>query len=79
MNMGRHPKNITKHLKNLKNHFMKSQKYHNGLDYLFNEHNEKGYTSNNVTNATIDIRNTLNDLRNNLSHVCNVLKRRKAV
>ena len=41
MNIGRYPKNITKHLKSLKNHFKKSQKYQYGLDYLFNEHNEK--------------------------------------
>ena len=68
MNMGRHPKNIAKHLKNLKKHFKKSQKYQYDLDYIFNEHNEEGYTSNNVINAIIDVRNTLNELRNNLSH-----------
>ena len=68
MNIGRYPKNITKHLKSLKNHFKKSQKYQYGLDYLFNEHNEEGYTSNNVINVIVDVRNTLNDLRNNLSH-----------
>ena len=68
MNMGRHPKNITKHLKNLKKHFKKSQKYQYDLDYLFNEHNEEGYTSNNVINAIVVVRNTLNELRNNLSH-----------
>ena len=68
MNMGRHPKNIAKHLKNLKKHFKKSQKYQYDLDYIFNEHNEEGYTSNNVINALIDVRNTLNELRNNLSH-----------
>ena len=44
MNIGRYPKNITKHLKSLKNHFKKSQKYQYGLDYLFNEHNEEGHT-----------------------------------
>ena len=31
-------KNVSKHLKNLKNHF---KKYQYGLDYLFNEHNEE--------------------------------------
>ena len=68
INIGRHPKNITKHLENLKKHFKKSQKYQYDLDYLFNEHNEEGYTSNNVINAIVVVRNTLNELRNNLSH-----------
>ena len=39
------------HLKNLKKHFKKLQKYQCGLDYLFNEHNEEDYTSNNDINA----------------------------
>ena len=68
MNIGRYPKNIAKHLKSLKKHFKKSQKYQYGLDYLFNEHNEEGYTSNNVISVIVDVRNTLNDLRNNLSN-----------
>ena len=68
MNIDRYSKNIAKHLKSLKKHFKKSQKYQYGLDYLFNEHNEEGYTSNNVINVIVDVRNTLNDLRNNLSH-----------
>ena len=68
MNIGRYLKNIPKHLKSLKKHFKKSQKYQYGLDYLFNEHNEEGHTSNNVINVIVDVRNTLNDLRNNLSH-----------
>ena len=48
MNINRYSKNITKHLKSLKKYFKKSQKYQYGLDYLFNEHNEEGYTSNNI-------------------------------
>ena len=48
MNIDRYSKNITKHLKSLKKYFKKSQKYQYGLDYLFNEHNEEGYTSNNI-------------------------------
>ena len=66
MNRGRYPKNIAKHLKSLKKHFKKSQKYQYGLDCLFNEHNEEGYTSNNVINVIVDVRNTLNEHRNNL-------------
>ena len=68
MNIDRYSKNIAKHLKSLKKHFKKSQKYQYGLDYLFNEHNEESYTSNNVINKIVDVRNILNDLRNNLSH-----------
>ena len=66
MNRGRYPKNIAKHLKSLKKHFKKSQNYQYGLDYLVNEHNEEGYTSNNVINVIVDVRNTLNEHRNNL-------------
>ena len=47
MSIGRYPKNIAKHPKS----FKKLQKYQYGLDYLFNKHNEEGYTSNNVINA----------------------------
>ena len=68
MNIGRYLKNIRKHLKSLKKHFKKSQKYQYGLDYLFNEYNEESYTSNNVINKIVDVRNILNDLRKNLSH-----------
>ena len=44
----RYLKNISKHLKNLKKHF---KKYQYGIDYLFNEHNEEDYTSNNDING----------------------------
>ena len=47
------------HLKNLKQHFKKLQKYQYGLDYLFNEHNEEDYTSNNDINAFKEARNFL--------------------
>ena len=60
----RYLKNICKHLKNLKKHL---KKYQYGSDYLFNEHNEEGYTSNNDINAINDVRTLLNELRNNLS------------
>ena len=53
-NIDRYPKNISIHLKNLKKHFKKLQKYQHGIDYLFNEHNEEGNTSNNDINATKD-------------------------
>ena len=67
-NIGRYPKNIAKHLKNLKSFFWKLQKYQYGLDYSFNEHNEEDYTSNNDINAINDVRTLLNELRSNLSH-----------
>ena len=67
-NIGRYPKNIAKHLKNLKFFFWKLQKYQYGLDYSFNEHNEEDYTSNNDINAINDVRTLLNELRSNLSH-----------
>ena len=56
------------HLKNLKKHFKKLKKYQYGIDYLFNEHNEEGYISNNDSNATKDARELLNEHRSNLSH-----------
>ena len=56
------------HLKNLKKHFKKLQKYQYGLDYLFNEHNEEEYTWNNDIKAIKDARKLLNELRSNLSH-----------
>ena len=54
------------HLKNLKKHFKKLQKYQYGIDYLFNEHNEEDYTTNNGINAINDVRTLLNELRSNL-------------
>ena len=42
------------------------QKYQYGLDYLFNEHNEEDYTSNNDINAFKEARNLLNERRSNL-------------
>ena len=56
------------HLTNLKKHFKKLQKYQYGIDYLFNEHNEEGYISNNDVNATKDARQLLSEYRSNLSH-----------
>ena len=50
-NIDRYLKNIGMHLKNLKSHFKKLQKYQYVIDYLFNEHNEEDYTSNNDINA----------------------------
>ena len=47
-------KNISKHLKYLKKQFKKIQK--DGIDYLFNEHNEEGDTSNNDINAFNEVR-----------------------
>ena len=47
----RYLKNISMHLKNLKKHFKKLQKYQYGLDYLFNEHNEEAYATNNDINT----------------------------
>ena len=67
-NIDRYPKNISIHLKNLKKHFKKLQKYQYGIDYLFNEHNEEDYTSNNDINATKDARELLNEHRSNFSH-----------
>ena len=54
------------HLKNLKKHSKKLQKYQYGIDYLFNEHNKEGHTSNNDINATKDAREPLNEHRSNL-------------
>ena len=54
------------HLKNLKKHFKKLQKYQYGLDYLFNEHNEEGYTTNNDINAFQEARKLLNERRSTL-------------
>ena len=54
------------HLKNLKKHFKKLQKYKYGIDYLFNEHNEEDYTSNNDINAFNEVRKLFNERRSNL-------------
>ena len=59
----RYLKNISKFLKNLKKHF---KKYQHGLDYLFNEHNEEDYTSNNDINAFNEVRKLFNERRSNL-------------
>ena len=59
-------KNISMHLKNLKKHFKKLQKYKYGIDYLFNEHNEEDYTSNNDINTFKEARKLLNERRSNL-------------
>ena len=67
MNDERYLKNISTHLKNLKKHFKKIQKYNQyGIDYSFNEHNEKDYTSNNDINAFKETRKLLNERRSNL-------------
>ena len=59
----RYIKNISKHLKNSKKHFKKCQ---HGIDYLFNEHNEEDYTSNNDINAFNEVRKLFNERRSNL-------------
>ena len=66
----RYLKNISKHLKNLKKHF---KKYQYGIDYLFNEHNEGDYTSNNDINAFNEVRKLFNEVRSHLS--CEVINR----
>ena len=63
----RYLKNISTHLKNLKKHFKKLQKYQYDIDYLFNEHNEEDYTSNNDINAFKDARELPNERRSNFS------------
>ena len=52
------------HLKNLKKHFKRLQKYQYGNDYLFNEHNEEDYFSNNDIQ---EITKLLSECRSNLS------------
>ena len=54
------------HLKNLKKYFKKLQKYQYGIHYLFNEHNEEDYTSNNDINAFQEGRKLLHKYRSNL-------------
>ena len=46
-----------------KKHF---KKYQYGIDYLFNEHNEEIYTSNNNINAFNKVRKVFNERRSNL-------------
>ena len=65
-NIDRYPKNISMHLKNLKKHFKKLQKYQYGLDYLFNEHNEDGYATNNDINTFQEAWKFLNERRSTL-------------
>ena len=62
-NIDRYPKNISIHLKNLKKRFKKLQKYQYGVDYLFNEHKEEDYASNNDINAFKEARKFLNERR----------------
>ena len=57
------------HLKNLKKHLKKIQKYQYGIDYLFNlTHIEEGHILNNDISATKDAGQLLNEYRSNLSH-----------
>ena len=60
-NIARYIKNISRHLKNYGKHLNKIQKHQYGLDYLFNEDNEKHI------NAFKDARDLLNERRSNLS------------
>ena len=64
----RYLKNISMHLKDLKKHFKKLQEYQCGLDYLFNEHTEEDYTTNNDINAFKEARELLNERRSNFLH-----------
>ena len=59
-NIARYIKNISRHLKNYGKHLNKIQKHQYGLDYLFNEDNEK------LINKFKDARDLLNDRRSNL-------------
>ena len=59
-NIARYIKNISIHLKNSGKHLSKKQKNRYGLDYLFNEDNEKHI------NAFKDARDLLNERRSNL-------------
>ena len=56
------------HLKNLKKHFKKLQKYQYGSDCLFNELNEENYTPNNDINVFKEARKLLNERRSNFLH-----------
>ena len=59
-NIARYIKNISMHFKNYGKHLSKKQKNQYGLDYLFNEDNEKHI------NAFKDARDLLNERRSNL-------------
>ena len=59
-NIARYVKNINTYLKSFGKHLNKSQKHQYGLDYLFDDHNEK------PTNAFKDARDLLNEYRTNL-------------
>ena len=59
-NIARYVKNINIYLKNFGKHLNKLQKHEYGLDYLFDDHNEK------PTNAFKDARHLLNEYRTNL-------------
>ena len=59
-NIARYIKNISTHLKNYGKHLSKKQKNQYGLDYLFNEDNEK------QINVFKDARDLLNERRSNL-------------
>ena len=58
-NIARYIKNISTHLKNYGKHLSKKQKNQYGLDYLFNEDNEK------QINVFKDARDLLNERRSN--------------
>ena len=60
-NIARYIKNISRHLKNYGKHLNEVQKHQYGLDYLFNEDNEKHI------NAFKDARDLLNERKSNLS------------
>ena len=63
LNDEKYLKNISMHLKNLKKHF---KKYQYGLEYLFNEHKDEGYATNNDINDFQEARKLLNKRRNTL-------------
>ena len=60
-NIARYIENINTYLENFRKDLNKSQKHPYGLDYLFDDHNEK------PTNAFKDARDLLNEQRTNLS------------
>ena len=65
-NIGQYLKNIVKHFTNLKSYIKELQKYQYVIDYLFNEHNEEGYTANSDINAFKEARKLLNECKSNL-------------
>ena len=54
------------HLKNLKKHFRKLKRYKCGIDYLFNEHSEEDYITNNDIKVFKEARSLFNKRRTNL-------------